>query len=88
MPYFWTKNEFLTTTVRTLFDEDISKQFCECTDNVNKEKYVCNIFAVLINLYMNSQLNGFHELMVFTIIILMNNWEIVLERKIFSKSAP
>ena len=43
---------------------------CECTDNVSKENYVCKIFAVLIILYVNSQLNGFHELMVFTIISL------------------
>ena len=48
---------------------------CECTDNVSKEKYVCTIFAVLISLYLNSQLNGFHELMVFTIIVFMNTQE-------------
>ena len=34
--------------------------------NVSKEKYVCTIFAVLITLYINSRLNGFHKLMVFT----------------------
>ena len=38
----------------------------ECTENLSKEKYVCTIFAVLISVYVNSRLNGFHELMVFT----------------------
>ena len=45
---------------------------CECTDNVSKEKYVCTIFAVLISFYVNSQLDGFHELIVFTIVVFMN----------------
>ena len=46
-----------------------SSTVCECTYNVSKEKYVCKIFAVLISLYVNSRLNGFHKLMVFTIIV-------------------
>ena len=44
---------------------------CEFTENVSKENYACTILAVLINLYVNSQLNGFHELIVFTIIVFM-----------------
>ena len=53
----------------------INMRECECTDNVSKEKYACTTFAVLISLYVNSGLNGFHELMVFTIIVSMNTWE-------------
>ena len=34
---------------------------CEFTDNARKENYVFTIFAVLITLYINSQLNGFHK---------------------------
>ena len=48
---------------------------CECTDNLIKWKYVCTIFSVLISLYVNSRLNGFHELMVFTIIVFHNTRE-------------
>ena len=66
----------------------INTSWCECTDNVSKENYLCAIFAVLITLYVNSRLNGFHELMVFTIIIFMNTREKKLERKTVSKSAP
>ena len=62
--------------------------WCECTENVIKETYVCTIFSVLITLYMNSRLNGFHEVMVFTIIVFMNTRVMFLERKTFSKSAP
>ena len=61
---------------------------CECTENVSKEKYVCTIFSVLISLYVDSQLNDFHELMVFTNIVFINTREIVFKRKIVSKSAP
>ena len=61
---------------------------CECTDNANKEKYVCKIFAVLISLYVNSRLNGCHKLIVFTIIIFINTREMFLERKTVSKRAP
>ena len=61
---------------------------CECTYNVSKEKYVCTIFAVLISLYVTSQLNGFHELMVFTFILFMNTRENIFKRKTVSKSAP
>ena len=35
---------------------------CECTENVRKNKYVCIIFALLITLYVNLRLNGFHNL--------------------------
>ena len=45
---------------------------------MSKENYVCKIFAVLISLYVNSGLNGFHELMVFTIIVFMNTRENIL----------
>ena len=45
---------------------------CECTKNVRKEKYVCTMFTVLINLNVNSRLNGFHNLMVFIIIVFQN----------------
>ena len=38
-----------------------SWSICECTENVRKEKYVCTILAVLITLYVNPQLNGFHD---------------------------
>ena len=61
---------------------------CECTDNVRKEKYVCTIFAVLIILYVNSRLNGFHNLMVFTIIVFLNTREKKFKRKTVSKIAP
>ena len=61
---------------------------CECTYNVIKDKYVCTIFELLITLYVNSGLNCFHGLMVFTIIVLMNTQEIILERKTVSKSVP
>ena len=61
---------------------------CECTYNKSKEKYACTIFAVLITLYLNSQLNIFHELMVTTIIVFMNTLEKFLERKTVSKRAP
>ena len=54
------------------------KRECECTDNDSKENYVCAIFAVIIRLYMNSQLNGFHKLMNFTSIVFMNTQENVL----------
>ena len=37
---------------------------------------------------MNSRINGFHELMVFIIIVFMNTRENILERKIVSKSVP
>ena len=60
---------------------------CECTDNAIKEKYGCTIFAVLITLYVNLQLNDFHKLMVFTIIVFMNTRENVLEKKSFQKCA-
>ena len=50
----------------------------ECTDNRIKEKYVCTIFAVLISLYVNLRLNGFHKLTVFTIIVFMNTQENML----------
>ena len=60
----------------------------KCTDNVRKEKYVCTIFAVLISFYVNSRLNGFHDLMLFTIIIVLNTQENKFKRKTFSKSAP
>ena len=61
---------------------------CECKDNVRKEKYVCTIFTVLINLYVNSRLNGFHNLMVFTIIVFLNTQVNIYKRKTVSKSAP
>ena len=61
--------------------ETISAGWCECTENVRKEKYVCKIFAVLINLYVNSRINGFQDLVVFTIIVFLNT------RKTFSKEA-
>ena len=61
---------------------------CECTDNAIKEKYGCTIFAVLITLYVNSRLNGFHELMVFTIIVFMNKQEKVCKEKKFLKARP
>ena len=54
---------------------------CDCTYNMRKEKYVCTIFAVLISLYANSQLNFFHELMVFTIIVFMNAQENIIKEK-------
>ena len=61
---------------------------CECTDNVSKDKYVHKIFSVLITSYVNSRLNGFHELMVYTIIIFMNTLEKKLERRKKSKNEP
>ena len=42
---------------------------CECTKNVRKEKYVCTIFTVVINFHVNSRLSGFHDLMIFTMIV-------------------
>ena len=56
--------------------------------NVRKENYVYTIFAVLITLYVNSQLNGFHDLVVFTIIAFLNTRENILRRKTVYKSAP
>ena len=54
---------------------------CECTDNVWKENYVCTIFTLLITFHVNSQLNGFHNLMVFTIIVFQNTMEKKIEKK-------
>ena len=55
-----------------------------------EEREVCmyNIFLVLINLYMNSGLNGFHDLMVHTIILFQSPQENIIEIKTVSKSAP
>ena len=64
----------------------INTSWCECTDNVSKENYLCAIFAVLITLYVNSRLNGFHKLMIFTIIVFLNIQK-NREKKV-SKSAP
>ena len=50
----------------------IINQMFKYTEIFSKEKYVCTIFAVLISLYVNEQLNNFHELMVFTMIVFMN----------------
>ena len=61
---------------------------CECTDNASKEKYACTIFSVLITLYVNSQLNGFHKIIVFTTIVFMNTRGNILEGKTVSKSVP
>ena len=61
---------------------------CEFTENVSKDKYVCTIFTLLINLYVNSRLHCFHELIIFTIIVFMNTREFFLEGKVVSKSAP
>ena len=63
-------------------------QRCECTENERIEKYVCTIFAVLITLYVNSRLNGFQDLMVFTIIVFLNTQDFFFKRKTGSKSAP
>ena len=68
--------------------ETISAGWYECTENVRKEKYVCKIFAVLINLYVNSRINGFQDLVVFTIIVFLNTRENIFKIKTFSKSAP
>ena len=59
-----------------------SMMSCECTDNVSKQKYVCTILAVLISLYVNSRLNGFHEQMVFTIIVFMNTRENIVNSRV------
>ena len=60
---------------------------CECTYNVRKEKYVCTIFAVLIHLYVNSLINGFHNLMVlWSSYFCIHGGEI--KGKTVSKSAP
>ena len=53
---------------------------------MRNEKYICTIFAVLITLYVNSQLNGFHDLMVFTIIEFQNTRENVFKRKKVTKT--
>ena len=63
-------------------------QRCECTENERIEKYVCTIFAVLINLYVNSQLNGFQDLMVFTIIVFLNTRKTFWKEKQFLKACP
>ena len=57
-----------------------------CTDNARKEKYVCKLFAVLITLYVNSRLHGFHDLMVFMIIVFMNTQDFVSKEKQFLKA--
>ena len=61
-------------------------QRCECTENERIEKYVCTIFAVLITLYVNSRLNGFQDLMVFTIIVFQNTGEKTPREKQFLKA--
>ena len=61
---------------------------CECIDNVSKYNYVCTIFAVLIMVYVNSRLNGFHELMVFTIIVFLNTQGKIWKEKQFLKARP
>ena len=61
---------------------------CGCTDNESKEKYVCTIFTVIIILYIYSWPNSFHNIMVFTIIVLLNTQEKRFKRKRVSKSAP
>ena len=60
----------------------------ECTDNVSKEKYVCTIFTLPITFYVNSRLNGFHDLIVFTIIVFQNTRERKFKIKIVSKTTP
>ena len=72
-------------TIQTL---RMHKTPCECTYNVSKEKYAYTIFAVLISFYVNSLLNGFPELMVFTIIVFMNKQEKVCKEKKFLKARP
>ena len=61
---------------------------CECTDNMSKEKSVCTIYAVLISLYVNSRLNGFHKLIIFMIIVLMNAQGNIFKEKQFLKACP
>ena len=51
---------------------------CEYKYNASKDKYVCTIFSVLINLDVNLRPNGFHKPMVFTIIVFMNTQENIL----------
>ena len=65
----------------------MSTMLWECKDNVSKKKCLCTIFSVPITLYVNSQLNGFHKLMVFTIIVSMNTGK-HFQKKTVSKSAP
>ena len=60
---------------------------CECTENVRKEKYVCTVFTVIINLNLYSRLKGFHDLMVFTIIVFQKTWEMFFKRFFFKKRA-
>ena len=66
----------------------INTSWCECTDNVSKENYLCAIFAVLITLYVNSRLNGFHKLIIFMIIVLMNAQGNIFKEKQFLKACP
>ena len=56
---------------------------CECTENVRKDKDVCTIFAVLITFYVNLRLNGFYNLMVFTIIVFQNKRENISKENSF-----
>ena len=71
-----------------MLSKDLVTSIFEFTDNVRKENYVCTIFTVLIILHIYSRLNGFHNLMVFTIIIFQNIQENISKRKTVSKSAP
>ena len=60
---------------------------CECTENVRKEKYAYKIFTVLIILHVYSRPNGFHNLMVFTIIVFLNTQEkVFFKEKLFLKA--
>ena len=65
--------------ITTAEEETRDDRDCECTDNARKDKYVCTIFSVLITLCVNSQLNYFHYLIVFKIILFLNTQGILLK---------
>ena len=59
---------------------------CECTDNVSKDKYVCTIFTELIILHVYSHLDGFQNLIVFTVILFHNTREKISKEKLVQKA--
>ena len=75
-------------STKPIFDFSWLTSGCECRDNVKKEKYVCAIFTVIINLHVYTPLSVFHNIMVFTIIIFQNTQKNISKGNPVSKSAP
>ena len=86
----WTKCVATATKLENIMINQHKEKcaHCECTEILRKDNYLCTIFTALIVLHVYSRLNGFHNLMVFTVIVFQNTWENIFKRKKVSKSAP